>query len=107
MENIDKVLAPSTIKQTVITDTDILIDEIISSVRTHNPSANTDQIYIAYRLAKHSHKNQFRQPCFLCLQQVQSLLLLLERHCYNPFHTKNYIYNAFWLCSLFIYVDIC
>lgn len=61
MENIDKVLAPSTIKQTAVTDTDILVDEIIASVKAHSPSANTDPIYIAYRLAKHSHKDQFRK----------------------------------------------
>ncbi len=61
MYSIDKILAPSTIKQADGIDTDVLVDEIIESVKAHNPSANTDTIYIAYRLAKWSHKNQFRK----------------------------------------------
>ena len=42
-------------------DNDRIVDTIIEMVITHNPSANTDMIYIAYRLAKSAHKNQFRK----------------------------------------------
>ncbi len=61
MYSIAKELAPEIIKQTEVSDTDVLVDEIIQSVKAYNPSANTDMIYIAYRLAKTSHKNQFRK----------------------------------------------
>ncbi len=38
-----------------------IIQQIIEMVKKNNPSANTDMIYIAYRLARHAHKNQFRK----------------------------------------------
>jgi guanosine-3',5'-bis(diphosphate) 3'-pyrophosphohydrolase len=42
-------------------DTDQIIREIITTEKSHNPNANTDMIYIAYRLAKSAHKSQFRR----------------------------------------------
>ena len=42
-------------------DTDSLIEQIIDIAKKNNPTANTDMIYIAYRLAKNAHKNQFRK----------------------------------------------
>ncbi len=42
-------------------DNDRLVDTIIEMVKSHNPGANTDMIYVAYRLAKSAHKNQFRK----------------------------------------------
>ena len=42
-------------------DTDTTIQNIIQSVKNYNPSANTDMIEIAYRIAKNAHKNQFRK----------------------------------------------
>ncbi|MBQ7976736.1 MAG: bifunctional (p)ppGpp synthetase/guanosine-3',5'-bis(diphosphate) 3'-pyrophosphohydrolase [Clostridia bacterium] len=38
-----------------------MIEQVIDIVAKNNPSANTDMIYIAYRLAKHAHKNQLRK----------------------------------------------
>lgn len=61
MEHINKILEPSKIEQNSVTDTDAIVMEIIKSVKKLNPNANTDMIYIAYRLAKHSHRNQFRK----------------------------------------------
>ena len=40
---------------------DDIIEQVIDIVAKNNPSANTDMIYIAYRLAKHAHKNQLRK----------------------------------------------
>lgn len=42
-------------------DTDAAVDKIISMIQKNNPNANTDMIYIAYKLAKHAHENQFRK----------------------------------------------
>jgi len=42
-------------------DTDVIVQKIIDMVSANSPSANTDMIYIAYRLAKNAHKNQFRK----------------------------------------------
>ncbi len=42
-------------------ETDQIIEQIIEIVKKNNPSANTDMIYIAYKLAKHAHENQFRK----------------------------------------------
>ena len=61
MENTNNIFEPSKIEQNNITDTNAIVDEIIRSVKEHNPSANTDMIYTAYRLAKWSHQNQFRK----------------------------------------------
>ena len=61
MENINKILAPEKIEQNNATDMDAVVNDIIESVREHNPSANTDMIYVAYRLAKWAHRDQFRK----------------------------------------------
>ncbi|MBQ7574078.1 MAG: bifunctional (p)ppGpp synthetase/guanosine-3',5'-bis(diphosphate) 3'-pyrophosphohydrolase [Clostridia bacterium] len=45
----------------IISDNDKIIDDIIAKVQGYAPSSNTDMIYIAYRLAKHAHANQFRK----------------------------------------------
>lgn len=42
-------------------DTDALIDKVIEMVKGYSPHANTDIIYIAYRLAKAAHSHQFRR----------------------------------------------
>ena len=42
-------------------DTDAVVDKIIETVKASNPQANTDMIYVAYRLAKHAHENQYRR----------------------------------------------
>ncbi len=42
-------------------DTDQIIDQIIRTVSESNPDANTDMIYIAYKIAKNAHKNQLRK----------------------------------------------
>ena len=44
-----------------VNDTDQIIDQIIQTVKTSNPDANTDMIYIAYKLAKNAHGNQLRK----------------------------------------------
>jgi GTP pyrophosphokinase len=61
MKNEDRILEPSKIEQNNTSDTDKIVDTIIESVKESKPSANTDMIYVAYRLAKWSHRNQFRK----------------------------------------------
>ncbi len=53
-------LENSTVSQ-VPDENDRLIDEIMEKVKISSPAANTDMIYIAYKLAKHAHENQFRK----------------------------------------------
>lgn len=59
--NSSGIFEPSKIKHRDESDTDAIVDEIIDSVKEHTPSANTDMIYTAYRLAKWSHREQFRK----------------------------------------------
>lgn len=40
---------------------DSVIDDIIKTIKEHTPAANTDMIYVAYRLAKSAHKGQRRR----------------------------------------------
>lgn len=54
------ILEPEKIPQRV-DETDALVDQIIKMVKEYSPTANTDMIYIAYRLAKSAHKHQFRR----------------------------------------------
>ena len=54
------ILAPEKIPQQA-DDTDALVDKIIETVKGYSPNANTDMIYIAYRLAKSAHSHQFRR----------------------------------------------
>lgn len=54
------ILSPEKIPQHA-DDTDALVDKIIDMVKEYSPSANTDMIYVAYRLAKSAHSHQFRR----------------------------------------------
>ena len=42
-------------------ETDVIVEKIINMVKEASPKANTDMIYVAYRMAKAAHKNQFRK----------------------------------------------
>jgi len=55
------ILAPDKLPVLTQTDTDAIVEEIIKMVKGYSPKANTDMIYIAYRLAKAAHKNQYRK----------------------------------------------
>lgn len=61
MKNENSILEPSQIAQIDTADTDKIVENIIQRVHGYSPSANTDMIYVAYRLAKWSHRNQFRK----------------------------------------------
>ena len=54
------ILAPEKIPQHA-DDTDALVEKIIEMVKGYSPNANTDMIYVAYRLAKAAHSHQFRR----------------------------------------------
>lgn len=55
------IIAPEKIPFLKETDADAIIDKVIEMVKSYSPKANTDMIYIAYRLAKAAHKNQYRK----------------------------------------------
>lgn len=55
------ILEPEQLPKTAEGDTDAVVEKIISAVKVYSPHANTDMIYIAYRLAKNAHKNQRRK----------------------------------------------
>ena len=55
------ILDPEQLPLTETTDTDAIIQKIISAVKTYSPNSNTDIIYIAYKVAKNAHKKQFRK----------------------------------------------
>lgn len=61
MKDENSILEPSQIAQIDTADTDKIVENIVQRVHSYSPSANTDMIYVAYRLAKWSHKNQFRK----------------------------------------------
>lgn len=61
MKDENSILEPSQIAQIDTADTDKIVENIIQRVHSYSTSANTDMIYVAYRLAKWSHKNQFRK----------------------------------------------
>ena len=42
-------------------NTDMLIANVIETVKSYSKNANTDMIEVAYRLAKKAHENQFRK----------------------------------------------
>ena len=42
-------------------ETDTIVDKVIESVKSYSPKANTDMIYVAYRVAKAAHKGQLRK----------------------------------------------
>ncbi len=54
------ILEPEKIPQHA-DETDGLINKITEMVKSYSPSANTDMIYVAYRLAKAAHSHQFRR----------------------------------------------
>lgn len=54
------ILSPEKIPQN-IDDTDVLVDKIIGMVKSYSPTANTDTIFTAYKLAKSAHNHQFRR----------------------------------------------
>ena len=55
------IQSPDRLPQTADGDTDAIVAQIIESVSGYAPNANTDMIYIAYRLAKSAHKDQRRK----------------------------------------------
>ena len=42
-------------------ETDVIVEKIIDMVKEASPKSNTDMIYVAYRMAKAAHKNQYRK----------------------------------------------
>ena len=42
-------------------ETDVVVEKIIDMVRRQSPKANTDMIYVAYRMARAAHRNQVRK----------------------------------------------
>lgn len=42
-------------------ETDVIVEKIINMVKAAAPKSNTDMIYVAYRMAKAAHKNQYRK----------------------------------------------
>ena len=50
MKNENSILEPSQIAQIDTADTDKIVENIIQRVHSYSPSANTDMIYVAYRL---------------------------------------------------------
>ena len=55
------ILEPDKLPGINVTDTDAIIEEIIKMVKGYSPKANTDMIYVAYKVAQAAHKNQFRK----------------------------------------------
>ena len=60
MNTENTILSPEIIPQH-LAETDAVVDKIIEMIKGYAPSANTDMVYVAYRLAKAAHKNQFRR----------------------------------------------
>lgn len=54
------ILDPENLPKNV-NDNDQVVADIIDMVKNNSPQANSDIIYVAYRLAKEAHKNQFRK----------------------------------------------
>ncbi len=54
------ILAPDKLPKAQTQNTDELVEQIIKMVKEYSPKANTDMIYIAYRLAKAAHNGQKR-----------------------------------------------
>ena len=55
------IQSPDRLPQTADRDTDSIVAQIIDAVSGYSPNANTDMIYVAYRLAKAAHKDQRRK----------------------------------------------
>ena len=69
------ILAPEQLPQNADGDTDSLVERIIAAVKGYSPNANTDMIYIAYRLAKQAHKEQGIYHCKTGTAWLQSDLI--------------------------------
>ncbi len=54
------ILAPDKLPKAQTQNTDELVEKIIEMVKEYSPKANTDMIYVAYRLAKAAHNGQKR-----------------------------------------------
>lgn len=54
------ILAPEKLPKAQTQNTDELVEKIIEMVKEYSPKANTDMIYVAYRLAKAAHNGQKR-----------------------------------------------
>lgn len=55
------ILAPDKLPNINLKDTDEIINEVIEMVKQYSPKANTDIIFVAYKLAKAAHKEQYRK----------------------------------------------
>ena len=55
------ILAPDKLPVLENKDNDTVVDDIINMVKEYSPKANTDMIFLAYRVAKAAHKNQLRK----------------------------------------------
>ena len=74
------ILSPEKIPQHA-DDTDVLVDKIIGMVKGYSPNANTDMIYVAYKLAKSAHSHQFRAAVHRISSTLFSLHIL--RHSFR------------------------
>ena len=48
-------------KPHIADETHVIVDKIVKIVNKASPKSNTDMIYVAYRLAKAAHRDQFRK----------------------------------------------
>ena len=65
-------------------ETDVLVEKIIDMDHTQSPRANTDMIYVAYRMAKAAHRNQFRksgEPYIIHPVQIAYIAAELSMDC--------------------------
>ena len=78
------ILSPEKIPQHA-DDTDVLVDKIIGMVKGYSPNANTDMIYVAYKLAKSAHSHQFRR--LFSLHTLRHSFRLMQRQFRRHFYT--------------------
>ena len=57
----NEIFNPQETLPNIADETDVIVDKIIEMVKGYSPKANTDMIYVAYRMAKAAHRNQFRK----------------------------------------------
>lgn len=60
-ENYKEIFAAADKLGHIADETDVIVEKVINRVKEYSPKANTDMIYVAYRLAKAAHKNQVRK----------------------------------------------
>ena len=78
------IFNPSETLPHIADETDVIVDKIIEMVKASNPRANTDMIYVAYRMAKAAHKNQFRksgEPYIIHPVQIAYIAAELSMDC--------------------------